>query len=111
MSLAPSCVVSIPAPAVVVTPLPRARADVIFQTVPDGAVLLATGNEIYYGLNEVGAEIWTLLVDGSASLESLCTQLAQRYPDVPMATLRDDVLELLADLAAAGLVDRVPAAA
>ena len=111
MSLAASCPVSTPAPAEVSTPLPRARADVIFQTVPEGAVLLATRDEIYYGLNEVGAEIWTLLVAAPASLEALCASLRERYPDVPLAVLRADVLELLAELSAAGLVDRLRAAA
>src|SRR5689334_16864070 len=91
--------------AVAATPLPRVRADVIFQTVPEGAVLLATRDEIYYGLNEVGAEIWTLLVNAPRSLEDLCARLGLRYPDVPLHTLRADVLELLADLAVAGLVD------
>jgi hypothetical protein len=111
MHLAVSRPVSTHAPADVSTPLPKARADVIFQTVPEGAVLLATRDEIYYGLNEVGAEIWTLLVGAPGSLETLCARLGERYPDVPLDVLRADVLELLAELSAAGLVDRVRAAA
>jgi hypothetical protein len=111
MSLAVSCPVSTPAPADVSTPLPKARADVIFQLVPDGAVLLSTRDEIYYGLNEVGAEIWTLLVGAPLSVELLCSALGARYPEVPQAELRVDVLELLADLAQAGLVERHRAAA
>ena len=102
---------SAPAPAAAATPLPRVRADVIFQSVPDGAVLLATRDEIYYGLNEVGARIWALLTGGAPSLESLCGTLHQEYPEVPVHVLRADVLELLADLAVAGLVEGLRQAA
>ena len=111
MSLAVSRQVGTPASAVVPTALPKARTDVIFQTVPEGAVLLATRDEIYYGLNEVGAEIWTLLVAGAGSLEQLCARLGERYPEVPLSVLRADVLELLGELAVAGLVDGLRAAA
>ena len=109
MSLAVRHLVTAPAGAhAEATPLPKARADVIFQAVPEGAVLLSARDEIYYGLNEVGAEIWALLVATPRSLEALCEQLASRYPDVPPQTLRTDVLELLADLASAGLVALPP---
>ena len=113
MSLAVSSLVnaSAPAPAAAATPLPRVRADVIYQAVPEGAVLLATRDEIYYGLNEVGARIWALLTGGAPSLEALCGTLHQEYPDAPLHVLRADVLELLSDLAAAGLVEGLRQAA
>src|SRR5215213_8254843 len=61
--------------AAAATPLPKVRTDVIFQVVPEGAVLLATRDEIYYGLNDVGAEIWALLLAAPRSLEDLCARL------------------------------------
>lgn len=100
-----------PVPVEVKTPLPEPRADVIFQAVPDGAVLLATHDEIYYGLNAVGAEIWTLLLAGPGSMEVLCARLGERYPEVALDVLRADVLELLTDLSVAGLIGQAQAAA
>lgn len=111
MSLIASRPVAVPAAAPLATPLPKVRPDVIVQSVPEGAVLLATRDEIYFGLNEVGAEIWTLLAGGADSLEALGAHLGARYPDVPQPMLRADVLELLEDLAAAGLVEGVRKAA
>lgn len=86
--------------------LPTPTAGVIFQRVPGGAVLLATADEVYYGLNEVGAEVWGLLVPGTGSLDALCGAIGATYPEVPAAELRADIAELLDSLAAAGLVTR-----
>ena len=75
--------------------LPVANAAVIFRELPDGAVLLSTETEIYFGLNEVGARIWQLLPPASASFLQLCERLALEYPDAPIETIRADVAELL----------------
>jgi len=82
---------------------------VIFQRLDDGAVLFAPGNESYFGLNEVGALVWEALPPASASLEELCAHLQQRFPDVDLATVRADVVELIDRLATEGLV-RMPLA-
>jgi hypothetical protein len=81
------------------------RADVIFQTVSDGAVLLATRDEVYYGLNAAGARIWTLLAAEVESLDALCAELGESYPDAPAADLRADAVELLDALRAGGLIE------
>jgi hypothetical protein len=70
---------------------------------PDGAVLLSTEQEIYYGLNVAGARIWELL-SATATLAELCAALADDFPDVPLAELRADALDLLEQLEAARLV-------
>lgn len=75
--------------------LPLASATVIFRELPDGAVLLSTETEIYFGLNEVGARIWQLLPPASSSFVELCERLALEYPDAPIDTIRADVAELL----------------
>jgi hypothetical protein len=89
--------------------LPVANAAVIFRELPDGAVLLATETEIYFGLNEVGTRIWQLLPPASASFDELCARLAREYPDAPLETIRVDVAELLDALLEQGLA--VPSSA
>lgn len=83
--------------------LPTPSPDVVFQKLEDGAVLFAPGTETYFGLNEVGALVWQLLPPVSGSLDELTTELAARFAEVPAATIRTDVLELLDDLVREGL--------
>jgi hypothetical protein len=70
----------------------------VFCEVEDGAVLLSTEAEVYYGLNRVGARIWALLPPASVTLEDLCSTLGSQYPEVDPGALRDDVMALLEDL-------------
>ena len=84
--------------------LPVANPAVIFKAMSDGAVLFDPGAEVYFGLNEVGARIWELLPPACNALDELCAHLVARYPEVPEATLRQDVAELLDALAQQGLV-------
>ena len=86
-----------------VAALPGHHGAVVFRTVSDGAILLHTEDEVYYGLNAVGVRVWQLLPE-SRGLDDLCAALGRDYPDVPSAQLRDDVTELLDDLSRAGLV-------
>lgn len=78
---------------------------VVFQRVSDGAVLLSTDDEVYYGLNEVGARVWQGLAGGE-DVDSICEALADRYSEVDEATIRADVFELLDDLEREGLLSR-----
>ena len=55
--------------------LPRPHPAVMFREVSDGAVLLQMEDEIYFGLNSVGARIWQLLPPASTDLDDLCAQL------------------------------------
>lgn len=84
--------------------LPKPNPSVLFQPVTDGAVLLNPEQEIYFGLNAVGAEIWKLLPPVSTGLQELCGTLASVYPEVDMPGLMADVSELLEALLAEGLV-------
>ena len=85
--------------------MPKAVEGVVFSRVSDGGVLLATEEEIYYGLNEVGARVWELMGDGR-TVESICRELRGDYPDVDASTIRRDVEDLLGDLMEYGLVRR-----
>lgn len=84
--------------------LPRPHPAVLFQPVDDGAILLHTEQEIYFGLNGVGAQIWGLLPPACRELDEVCARLQDRYPDVPPEELRGDVMELLDTLTTEGLL-------
>jgi hypothetical protein len=86
------------------TPLARTCAHVLFQPVAEGGVLLDTRSETYFGLNAVGARVCELLPRHS-SLDALCAELGREYADVPAEMLRADVLELLDELVALGLLE------
>ncbi len=75
----------------------------MFQTVSEGAILLHTEEEVYYGLNAVAVRVWELLPDHQ-DLDELCAHLSMHYPDVALDQLRNDVMELLDALQRAGLV-------
>ncbi len=83
--------------------VPSVAGDVIFQRVSDGAVLLSTDGEIYYGLNELGAEIWEGLTR-RRDVDAICDELRDRYPGVGADRIRSDVTELLEELAGEGLL-------
>jgi hypothetical protein len=87
--------------------LPVPHPDVIFRALPDGAVLFHSAEEVYFGLNPVGARIWELLPPKCETLGSLCADLGELYPAVDADELCTDIGELLAELLDQGLV--VPA--
>lgn len=84
--------------------LPFASPDVVYQPLPDGAVLFHPVQEVYFGLNTVGARTWELLPPRCGTLEQLADELAKSYPEVPREQIRDDVEQLLGELLANGLV-------
>jgi len=84
--------------------LPSASPRVVFCPVAEGAVLLSTEDEVYFGLNHVGARVWQLLPPTSESLGELCAVLTSEFPDAAPEVVREDVIELLEALRAYGLV-------
>lgn len=84
--------------------LPAPKPDVICRAVSDGAVLLATEQEVYYGLNLVGTYIWEHLPPVFTTLDELTAALSQLHPDIPVHTIRSDARELLNELLINGLV-------
>jgi hypothetical protein len=76
----------------------------VFCAVEEGAVLLSTEDETYYGLNAVGARVWSLLPPAHLTLESLCAALAADYPEADPDELASDVMALLDDLLESRLV-------
>jgi len=76
----------------------------MFQPITDGAVLLHMEDEIYFGLNAVGARVWQMLPPHHAELDDLCASLSATYPDADPNEIRSDVIELLDHLRAERLV-------
>jgi hypothetical protein len=76
--------------------------DVIFRELDGEAIILnlATGN--YFGLDEVGTRMWTLIAD-SGTLRHTVDVMAGEY-DVDRAALEGDVLDLASGLLDKGLV-------
>lgn len=65
-------------------------------------VILNLRADMYYGLNEVGAMVWRLIQE-PRTVTAICAALLAEY-DVEPDRCRQDVLALLGDLAAAGMI-------
>ena len=76
--------------------------DVLFQEVSGETVLLDLASESYFGLDEIGTRIWTLINEGRAVGEVTDT-LLEEY-EVDRTTLEADLHELLSSLLDAGLM-------
>ncbi|MFY9821171.1 MAG: PqqD family protein [Thermoanaerobaculia bacterium] len=75
---------------------------VLFRDLDGEAVLLATDSGKYFGLNEVGTRLWSLLrLHGD--VETACCSLLAEY-DVPAERLREDVALFVGTLADRGLI-------
>jgi hypothetical protein len=72
--------------------------------VGEETVLLHLERSVYYGLNEVGSRVWTLLEEPTP-FEELCEKMVEEY-DVDSATCRDDLRTLLNDLYEHDLIRR-----
>jgi hypothetical protein len=84
--------------------LPHRNPKVIFKALATGAVLYATEDEVYFGLNPVGVRVWELLPPAHHELDDLCRVIASEYPDAGEEVIRADVAELLEELGKLGLV-------
>jgi hypothetical protein len=77
--------------------------DTLFQELSGETVLLELSRGVYYGLDEVGTRIWSLLADGR-SLEETVDVLVEEY-DVDRARGAADVLRLVGELEARRLLE------
>jgi hypothetical protein len=75
---------------------------VLFRDLEGEAVILATDSGKYFGLNEIGTRMWTLL-HRHGEVESACRILLEEY-DVTEARLREDLTRFVEVLAVRGLV-------
>ena len=80
----------------------RISEDVVFRELDGEAVLLNLASGVYFGLNDVGTRIWSLLAEDGA-LRSVFEAMKQQY-DVPPERLEKDLLELVEQMRSKGLV-------
>jgi hypothetical protein len=83
----------------------RVGKDTSFEQVGGEVVLLNLESGKYYGLDEVGARMWTLLAQHGA-LEPVYQALLEEY-DVAPERLQHDLLALVDDLVKHGLLETV----
>lgn len=76
--------------------------DVVSKELSGEMVLLNLATGEYFGLNEVGARMWSLLMK-HGSPEPVLEALQAEF-DVAPEVLRNDLMKLIADLSARGLV-------
>ena len=76
--------------------------DQLAATVDQEVVILSVERGSYYGLDDIGSEIWQWLAN-EMRVDALCASLTEKY-DADKATIEHDVLELLGKLAAEGLI-------
>lgn len=79
--------------------------DVLCHTIDDEVVLLKLNSQQYFGLGEVGADAWKLLVT-HGDIAAVAERLCERYDGDP-ATIRSDFHALVAELIEAGLLKAV----
>ena len=84
-------------------------AHVMFRQLSGESILLNLNNEQYFGLDDIGTQMWILLSQ-SGSIELAYRDLIQEY-QVDPDQLRCDLAELVQSLSEQGLVDIVDAAA
>jgi len=77
--------------------------DVLSRDLDGEAVLLDLGSGTYFGLNEVGTEIWQLIGSG-ATVAEVRAALLERF-EVDEATARRDLDALVGELLERGLVE------
>lgn len=81
----------------------KVSADVFYQEVNGEVVLLNLQNGKYYGLDGVGSRAWQLMCQ-HGDIEKTIPVLLEEYA-VSEEQLRRDILALLSDLRAAGLLE------
>lgn len=77
--------------------------NVLFRNLEGEAVLLHLGSEEYFGLDNVGTDMWQEMTK-CATIEEAYEALLVAY-DVDAAQLRTDMDEFIQDLISAGLID------
>ena len=83
----------------------RIPEDVLISEVGGEAVLLDLRSEQYFGLDEVGTDMWAALTQ-SATVQAALEKLSAQY-QADEAQLRQDLTDLLEKLQSNGLVEIV----
>jgi hypothetical protein len=81
----------------------KSKEDVVSRILDGEAVILELGSGTYYGLNDTGSAVWSLIADG-ATVRQLRDHLCDQF-EVDEATVTKDLEELVEELVAEKLVD------
>jgi hypothetical protein len=84
----------------------RPLGHVVWARQADASVLLDAERGVYHTLNEVASRIWELLVAGEPLIEILRC-LGDEF-EVQAEALEVDVVTLIEQLRASGLIERIP---
>lgn len=74
----------------------KVASNIVSRKVQDEEVILQLDSGVYYGLNEVGTEIWHMMKSGK-SLRQIITQVSRDY-EIPSKRITDDLFTLVKDL-------------
>jgi hypothetical protein len=80
--------------------------DIVFREVDGEAVILNLDSGLYFGLDQVGTRIWQL-IHQHGSLQEVFETMCEEF-DVGSDTLERDLLGLMDELCAKGLVRASP---
>ena len=80
----------------------RVAEDVVFRELDGEAVILNLQSGVYFGLDAVGTRVWQLCKE-HAAIRLVCQAIQNEF-DVSAETLQVDLLSLLGELSANGLV-------
>lgn len=86
----------------------RVSEDVLFRAVDGEAIVLELQSGRYYGFDEIGSRIWSLLCEG-LQLPAISASLVNEY-DATEERIEGDVARFVARLSELGLVTVEPAA-
>lgn len=84
----------------------RAAREQVSAKLGDEAVILGLERGQYYGVNDVGSRIWSLIQE-PRSVRDVCNALMAEF-DVDAERCERDVIRLLSQMASEGLVDVEP---
>jgi hypothetical protein len=84
----------------------RVGPDVVFRILDGEAVLLNLKSGVYFGLNEMGTNIWNNLAE-NGSLEAVYSRVLEQY-DVEPEVAKSDLLRITGELLDKGLVSVSP---
>jgi hypothetical protein len=83
-----------------------AASDQVSCAVGNESVILGIKNSVYYGLNEVGASVWKLLLQKQMTIAELRDSLLEEY-EVEKDLCERDLVGLLEKMQAEGLIQVV----
>ncbi len=76
--------------------------EILSAEVGNEVVLMSIEKGVYFGLNPVGARVWSLL-DELVVVQEVCATIVEEF-EVTLEQCQEEVLEVLKDMRAQGLI-------